>query len=381
MEIVYSGHVRVYQWNGTDTWTQLGSDIDGEASRDESGASVSLSSDGTIVAIGAWGNDGNGSGAGHVRVFQWNGTDTWTQLGSDIDGEAAGDNSGSSVSLSNDGTILAIGAFFNDGNGQYSGHVRVYQWNGTDTWTQIGTDIDGEAAYDYSGNTNSVSLSGDGFTLAISANNNDGNGDNSGHVRVYKVAESRESNVETILLTGDGGDISIDGTLSADTISEKTSAAGVTIDSVLLKDNTVTAHTVTASNYAVGGTNFISASRQGNFRDLEVKNSGNTATILLTGDGGTITANSFIGDGSQLTGLPEPDLTPYAPLENPTFIRNIEVIGLETILPLDVALQLGEDIDGEAAGDAAQCVSLSDDGTIVAIGALIMMETVQIVVM
>ena len=51
-----------------------------------------------------------------------------------------------------------------------------------------------------------------------------------------------------------------------DTISEKTSATGVTIDSVLLKDNNVTAHTVTAQNYAVGTKNFISASRQGNFR-------------------------------------------------------------------------------------------------------------------
>ena len=60
---------------------------------------------------------------------------------------------------------------------------------------------------------------------------------------------------------------------------------------------------MTASNYAVGGTNFISASRQGNFRDLEVKNSSNTATILLTGDGGTDSATKFIGDGSELTGV------------------------------------------------------------------------------
>ena len=104
---------------------------------DYSGHSVSLiHSDGTIVAIGAMGNDGNGSSAGHVRVYQY-ANDTWTQMGSDIDGEAAGDNSGSSVSLSNDGTILAIGALFNDGNGQYSGHVRVFQWNGTGAWDAI----------------------------------------------------------------------------------------------------------------------------------------------------------------------------------------------------------------------------------------------------
>ena len=35
---------------------------------------------------------------------------SWSQLGSDIDGEDADDRSGYSVSLSSDGTILAIGA-------------------------------------------------------------------------------------------------------------------------------------------------------------------------------------------------------------------------------------------------------------------------------
>ena len=96
----------------------------------------------------------------------------------------------------------------------------------------------------------------------------------------------------TIILSGgtsglSGGDISITGTLSTDTISEKTSASGVTIDSVLLKDNTVTAHTVTAQNYAVGTTNFISASRQGNFRDVDVEdNLGNTTIILSGGTSG-----------------------------------------------------------------------------------------------
>ena len=61
-----------------------------------------------------------------------------------------------------------------------------------------------------------------------------------------------------------------------------------------MKDNTITAHTVSASNYAVGSTNFISASRQGNFRDLEVKDSGNSATILLTGDGGDISIDGTL---------------------------------------------------------------------------------------
>ena len=38
----------------------------------------------------------------------------WSQLGADINGEASGDYSGDSVSLSSDGTIVAIGAYRND---------------------------------------------------------------------------------------------------------------------------------------------------------------------------------------------------------------------------------------------------------------------------
>ena len=63
-----------------------------------------------------------------------------TQIGLDIDGEAADDESGFSVSLSSDGTIVAIGARLNDDNGENSGHVRVYEWDNT-SWTQLGSDI------------------------------------------------------------------------------------------------------------------------------------------------------------------------------------------------------------------------------------------------
>ena len=175
-----SGHVRVYEWNGS-AWVQRGIDIDGEASFDYCGSSVSLSSDGSIVAIGAGNNDGNGSNSGHVRVYEWNGS-TWLQKGSNIDGEASGDKSGLSVSISSDGSIVAIGARYNDGNGSNSGHVRVYEWNGS-AWVQRGIDIDGESSSDYSGT--SVSLSSDGSIVAIGAPDNSG-GLGGGHVRVYE---------------------------------------------------------------------------------------------------------------------------------------------------------------------------------------------------
>ncbi|MFT4875950.1 MAG: Flp pilus assembly pilin Flp [Bacteroidia bacterium] len=175
-----SGHVRVYG-NISGNWTQIGSDIDGEAAYDYSGNTVSLSSDGSIVAIGADCNFGNDSNSGYVRVYK-NTSGTWTQIGSDINGEEDGDRSGISISLSNDGSIVAIGAHSNDGNGLDAGHVRIYK-NISGTWTQVGSDIDGEAVGDGSGY--SVSLSSDGSIVAIGARNNDGNGSNAGHVRVY----------------------------------------------------------------------------------------------------------------------------------------------------------------------------------------------------
>ncbi|MDP6145589.1 MAG: hypothetical protein QF596_07460, partial [Acidimicrobiales bacterium] len=100
--------MRIYSWNGT-AWTQLGADIDGEAADDRSGWSVAMSSDGSRVAIGSYINDGDGNNSGHVRIYCWNGP-AWPQLGADIDGEAVSDRSGFSVAMSSDGSRVAIGA-------------------------------------------------------------------------------------------------------------------------------------------------------------------------------------------------------------------------------------------------------------------------------
>ena len=113
--VQYAGHVRIYE-NNNGTWTQIGSDIDGESSMTTLDGQLVLSSDGSVVAIGAIYNDGGGTNAGHVRVYE-NNNGTWTQIGSDIDGESSSDYSGWSVSLSSDGSVVAIGAYANDGNG------------------------------------------------------------------------------------------------------------------------------------------------------------------------------------------------------------------------------------------------------------------------
>jgi len=159
---------------------------------DHSGGSVSLSADGDTVAIGAPYNGGNGGWSGQVRVYRLDDNQAWKMIGDDIDGEAEADRSGFSVSLSADGETVAIGAIFNDGNGNgyYSGHVRVYRLDDNQAWKMIGDDIDGEIA---DGFGFSVSLSADGDTVAIGAPSDDGNGNgnDSGHVRVYRLDDNQ----------------------------------------------------------------------------------------------------------------------------------------------------------------------------------------------
>jgi hypothetical protein len=144
------GSVSVYEYSdASPTWAPIGIAIPGIAAGDQSGTSVSLSSDGSIVAIGAFHNDGPNSGPddfrdnrGNVRVYEYS-NDTipsaWTQIGGDITGEATGDNSGHSVSLSADGTIVAIGAPSNDGtsNQHDIGHVRAFEYRTTIEFTSL----------------------------------------------------------------------------------------------------------------------------------------------------------------------------------------------------------------------------------------------------
>ena len=179
-----TGAVFVYQYSN-ETWSQLGSNINGEGSSDAFGTSVALSSDGTILAVGAPRNDGTATDSGSARVYQYSNS-SWTQLGSDINGEALDDVFGTSVSLSSDGTILAVGSPWNtNSNGTRAGSVRVYQYS-SGSWTQIGSDLNAETSSDALGH--SVSLSSDGTILAASAYNSSGGNINAGSIRVYQYS-------------------------------------------------------------------------------------------------------------------------------------------------------------------------------------------------
>ena len=61
--MAYLGQVKVLK-NIDNSWVQIGQDIVGANNNDHAGSSVSLSADGSIVAVGSYGNDDNGDDSG-----------------------------------------------------------------------------------------------------------------------------------------------------------------------------------------------------------------------------------------------------------------------------------------------------------------------------
>eukprot|EP00566_Odontella_aurita_P005690 CAMPEP_0113558256 /NCGR_PEP_ID=MMETSP0015_2-20120614/18247_1 /TAXON_ID=2838 /ORGANISM="Odontella" /LENGTH=571 /DNA_ID=CAMNT_0000459775 /DNA_START=72 /DNA_END=1784 /DNA_ORIENTATION=+ /assembly_acc=CAM_ASM_000160 len=220
------GAVRAYRFDDDieDIWTRLGGeDVAGEDYADASGSALDLSDDGTVLAVGARGNDGGVddegrfSLRGHVRVYRWNSrVQAWSQLGNDIDGEGTYDEAGSSVVLSSDGHVVAVASAGAD-RGKYCkdyGKVRVFRYdeqsgekNGE--WTQWGQSMTGEACGDRFGT--SVAVSGRGDVVAVGSFRNDGSSSesdaNSGQVRVFRM--DRDEGVWKTLgdaLRGERGD-------------------------------------------------------------------------------------------------------------------------------------------------------------------------------
>jgi surface protein len=220
---VAAGHVRIFEYNGT-AWQQLGDDIDG-AEGEGTGLSQKLSTNGSRVAISARLNDDAGVDAGQVRIYEWNGS-SWGLLGNVINGSAAGDLAGEQISFSGDGNRVAIGAPANDVTGNNRGEVRIFEWNGA-SWNQIGSNIYGEGNGDFSGNP--LDISRDGNRVIVAGRFNDGSAPNGGHTRVYEWNGSDWDQVgldidgdvgyayfgQSLAINGDGGRIAMGSTVDA----------------------------------------------------------------------------------------------------------------------------------------------------------------------
>ncbi|WP_303318999.1 T9SS type A sorting domain-containing protein [Flavivirga abyssicola] len=176
-----AGSVRVYE-DVAGVWTQVGQDIDGDVDLESSGFAVSISADGTIVAIGSPDYKvPTGEAVGRLRIFE-NIAGTWTQIGSDITGTGDGDAFGNHVSLSHNGNYVSAGALFNSDAGNEAGHVKVYE-NVGGNWVKRGQTLVGTAAGD---RTSNHSLSANGEKIAVASLANADNGNLTGKIRVFE---------------------------------------------------------------------------------------------------------------------------------------------------------------------------------------------------
>jgi hypothetical protein len=206
------GSVFIYDYNGTG-WVQRGQTLNGINNYDQFGFDVSMSNDGNTVAVGSKGWDWNPNNTtyeiGEASVYDWNGN-TWVQRGASIQGVNFFDQCGFSVSLSGNGNRLAVGYKGSNAALSAAGLVCIFDWNGS-TWVQYGDTIYGDGINVYSGH--SVTLSDNGSILAIGAIQGTGPvnqfSNQEGQVRIYEgnclvstTAVTQNNNTLTAVASG-----------------------------------------------------------------------------------------------------------------------------------------------------------------------------------
>ena len=153
------------------SWIQKGSILNGNAG-DSFGYSLSLSNTGNTIVIGAYSGQ---SSRGYAKVYEFISND-WQLKGSQINGDNLNDEFTRSISLSLDGTTFA-------GGSPNSNYVKIFSWNGS-AWAQKGLNLTGEAGSRYSEN---IQLSSNGNLIAIGAPNFNSN---TGYTKVFEFVSN-----------------------------------------------------------------------------------------------------------------------------------------------------------------------------------------------
>ena len=182
------GYVKLYKWNGTD-WVGHGNVINGTVSDSHFGYCVSVSADGTIVAVGAEKGNILGDTSGSVDVYELSGN-SWTRQNGTLKGINSFDKFGKALRLSKDGKLLVVGAYKASSG---AGYVDIYQYK-NNTWSTYGNRISGSS----SDNDNmgwSVAISADNKTIGTGSYRSDYNGAMSGKVNVYELCSPMNESV------------------------------------------------------------------------------------------------------------------------------------------------------------------------------------------
>lgn len=187
-----SGYCQVHKRidaTGASSWKQLGLEIIGQDDMDLFGSSVALSADGSILAVGAEGHESGGLlDAGRAYVFQYDlESNLWPQMGQMINGKKEHQGLGHALDLSADGKTLIVGAWA--GGFAVPGYVEVYHFDeASESWGLVDTALANGNDYDNFGA--SVSISADGRMIVVGAYNHGlTKTDNTGQVAVFELLQ------------------------------------------------------------------------------------------------------------------------------------------------------------------------------------------------
>lgn len=156
----YDGSVNVFKYDEVkEVWNQVGGDIHGGYEADMSGKSVTLSADGNIIALATASNGTQCT----VHLFRFEeDQQKWGKMGECLgSGET---NTAFTVQISSTGFVVAIGFPFAELRGQKTGQVKVFEFVG-ESWKQRGTVIEYALPSQQMGR--SISISSDGSILAV----------------------------------------------------------------------------------------------------------------------------------------------------------------------------------------------------------------------
>ena len=330
--------VRVYSGDGN-VWTQLGQTITGPANS-YFGNSVSLNGSGDRLAIGAFYDDPNGSESGSVSIYDLVGN-TWTLVGSKIEGQAGDNYFGMSVSLNQDGTKLIVGAHGDKTNGIFSGSVNVFQYSGG-TWNSYGSKINGEAQNEQLGY--SVDINKNGNKIAVGSRYYSELGPKTGAVKVYEFKNNDWSKIGILYGRGQSGEAEFGSAVAMSASGDTVAVSAPGHDNA--KGQVRVFKYVNDNNWSVLGSS-INGNQQG---DLQKEGDlSNNSHLSISSDGDIIAIGGPKNDDSST---------------NSGNVRIYKLSGGDWSL-------VGTTLYGDASNDQfGTSVALNSNGSVVAIGAL-----------
>eukprot|EP00978_Attheya_sp_CCMP212_P034553 scaffold145238_cov50-Attheya_sp.AAC.1 len=163
-----AGAVRVFEYDGSE-WAQVGADISGKSLGALFGWSLDMSADGKTIVAGATGSYTDGGSAtdarGSILIYKEINNE-WQQVGSDLEGEFPKENFGRAVTMDRTGNRVAASSFKYK---NHKGRVKVFNYNNetVGSWDMI-TELRGEAFHERMGRgLSSLAMSNDGTMLAV----------------------------------------------------------------------------------------------------------------------------------------------------------------------------------------------------------------------